>query len=111
MSASDHAAPIEARLSEFKNKRILVLGDAILDEYLHGECSRISPEAPVPVVRVTGSRRVLGGLAPTGATYFRMESWALPAGLKHGRTVGWEVEALSGDDLLMVSSTRELRVP
>lgn len=57
------------------------------------------------------SLRVLGGLAPTGTTYFRLESWTLPTGLKHGRTVGWEVEALAGNDLLMVSSTRALRVP
>jgi D-sedoheptulose 7-phosphate isomerase len=45
----------------------LVLGDAILDEYLSGECSRISPEAPLPVVRVSRVRRVLGGAANTAA--------------------------------------------
>jgi len=51
----------------FRNKRVVVLGDAILDEYLVGDCSRISPEAPVPVVRVTSSRPVLGGAANTAA--------------------------------------------
>ena len=54
-------------VSEFKRCRILVLGDAILDEYLLGECNRISPEAPVPVVKVTGSRHELGGAANTAA--------------------------------------------
>ena len=33
--------------------RILVVGDAMLDRYLYGSVDRISPEAPVPVVRVT----------------------------------------------------------
>jgi D-beta-D-heptose 7-phosphate kinase / D-beta-D-heptose 1-phosphate adenosyltransferase len=67
MLSSDRGGSVEEWLSAFRNKRVLVLGDAILDEYLHGDCSRISPEAPVPVVRVTGSRRVLGGAANTAA--------------------------------------------
>jgi D-beta-D-heptose 7-phosphate kinase/D-beta-D-heptose 1-phosphate adenosyltransferase len=46
---------------------VLILGDAIVDEYLYGDCSRISPEAPVPVLRVTGARQVLGGAANTAA--------------------------------------------
>src|SRR5260370_42058750 len=54
-------------VADFKDRRVLVLGDAILDEYLGGECSRISPEAPVPVLNVSSSRRVLGGAANTAA--------------------------------------------
>src|SRR5207342_440044 len=57
-------APIVA---DFSHRRVVVLGDAILDEYLLGECSRISPEAPVPVLRVNRARRVLGGAANTAA--------------------------------------------
>ena len=59
--------PIAAHVSLFAQKRVLVLGDAMVDEYLHGDCSRISPEAPVPVLRVQSSRRVLGGAANTAA--------------------------------------------
>ena len=54
-------------VSNFGTKRVLVIGDAILDEYLSGDCSRISPEAPVPIVRVHQSRQVLGGAANTAA--------------------------------------------
>src|SRR6201988_4616673 len=43
--------------------RILVVGDAMLDRYLFGEVERISPEAPVPVVRVTREEERLGGAA------------------------------------------------
>jgi D-beta-D-heptose 7-phosphate kinase/D-beta-D-heptose 1-phosphate adenosyltransferase len=59
--------PMAVHVSKFINKRVLVLGDAILDEYLLGDCSRISPEAPVPVLKVSTSRRVLGGAANTAA--------------------------------------------
>src|SRR4051794_11075151 len=54
-------------VEKFKNQRVLVVGDAILDEYLLGDCSRISPEAPVPILRVHSSRHVLGGAANTAA--------------------------------------------
>jgi D-beta-D-heptose 7-phosphate kinase/D-beta-D-heptose 1-phosphate adenosyltransferase len=43
--------------------RTLVVGDLMLDTYLRGTASRISPEAPVPVVRVTEEWRALGGAA------------------------------------------------
>lgn len=46
------------RLSKIK---ILVVGDAVLDEYLFGEVNRISPEAPVPVVLVKEDKITLGG--------------------------------------------------
>ena len=41
--------------------RVTVIGDAMLDVYLHGDVDRISPEAPVPVVRVRERRHALGG--------------------------------------------------
>ncbi len=43
--------------------KILILGDIMLDEYLHGTVSRISPEAPVPVVEVNHEQTRLGGAA------------------------------------------------
>ena len=43
--------------------RILVVGDVMLDRYWHGEVSRISPEAPVPVVHVKREENRLGGAA------------------------------------------------
>jgi len=49
--------------SLIKTVRILVVGDVMLDRYWFGEVSRISPEAPVPVVRVQRSEERLGGAA------------------------------------------------
>ena len=43
--------------------RVIVAGDAMLDRYWFGDAERISPEAPVPVVRVTRTEERLGGAA------------------------------------------------
>lgn len=50
-------------MSSFSKQKILVIGDVMLDRYLEGSCNRISPEAPVPVVRVSKSEDRLGGAA------------------------------------------------
>ncbi|MGH8289053.1 MAG: D-glycero-beta-D-manno-heptose-7-phosphate kinase [Steroidobacteraceae bacterium] len=61
MSGRGTAEPdLKARL---RRARVLVVGDAMLDRYLFGEVERISPEAPVPVVRVTREEHRLGGAA------------------------------------------------
>jgi D-beta-D-heptose 7-phosphate kinase/D-beta-D-heptose 1-phosphate adenosyltransferase len=73
MTPNDTAADLVAK---FAAKRVLVLGDAILDEYLTGSCSRISPEAPVPVLKVSASRQVLGGAANTAANIVALSGQA-----------------------------------
>ncbi|MCK4658473.1 MAG: D-glycero-beta-D-manno-heptose 1-phosphate adenylyltransferase [Phycisphaerae bacterium] len=46
---------------------VLLLGDLILDRYLHGDAERISPEAPVPILRVVSNTEALGGSANVAA--------------------------------------------
>ena len=48
-------------LSQTAGKRIVVIGDLMLDEFVWGKVGRISPEAPVPVVQVTGESFFPGG--------------------------------------------------
>jgi D-beta-D-heptose 7-phosphate kinase/D-beta-D-heptose 1-phosphate adenosyltransferase len=50
-------------IPDFSSLNILVAGDAMLDEYLFGDTARISPEAPVPVVRTHGTEQRPGGAA------------------------------------------------
>lgn len=50
-------------LEEIRDKKILVAGDLMLDRYWFGEVNRISPEAPVPIVRVVNKEDRLGGAA------------------------------------------------
>lgn len=47
--------------------RVLIVGDLILDRYIHGKVSRISPEAPVPVVLRSHEKKVLGGAGNVAA--------------------------------------------
>lgn len=49
------------QLPNFSNVRVLVVGDLMLDRYWHGSTSRISPEAPVPVVHVQQDEQRAGG--------------------------------------------------
>jgi rfaE bifunctional protein kinase chain/domain len=48
-------------IDRFSTARVLVVGDIVLDHYIWGKVSRISPEAPVPVVNVTRESLLLGG--------------------------------------------------
>ena len=57
---------LEKLFEKFRDKKILVLGDLMLDRYLWGNVSRISPEAPVPVVEITEEFARLGGAANVG---------------------------------------------
>src|ERR687895_1730640 len=54
---------VAALLEAARERRVVVVGDAMLDVYLRGDVERISPEAPVPVVRVRERRHALGGAA------------------------------------------------
>lgn len=48
-------------INKFKDTRILVIGDFMIDEYLYGTATRVSPEAPVPVVKLKRMGVFLGG--------------------------------------------------
>jgi D-beta-D-heptose 7-phosphate kinase/D-beta-D-heptose 1-phosphate adenosyltransferase len=54
---------LQTILDSFKTRRIMVLGDLMLDEYLWGKVQRISPEAPVPVVEINSTEYRPGGAA------------------------------------------------
>ena len=49
--------------SSFNDKKVLLIGDAMIDQYIWGESNRISPEAPVPVVKINKQEIRLGGAA------------------------------------------------
>lgn len=54
---------IHELLAEFRTKRILVVGDVMIDAYLLGKVNRVSPEAPVPIVSLEKQEQRLGGAA------------------------------------------------
>jgi D-beta-D-heptose 7-phosphate kinase/D-beta-D-heptose 1-phosphate adenosyltransferase len=54
-------ATLASRLDRLRGATVLCIGDAMLDRYVYGDASRISPEAPVPVLRVDREATMLGG--------------------------------------------------
>jgi D-beta-D-heptose 7-phosphate kinase/D-beta-D-heptose 1-phosphate adenosyltransferase len=86
MSSADenHASVYEELLefsSRFERIKILVVGDVMLDRYWWGTVSRISPEAPVPVVRHERSTLAAGGAANVAANIAGMRGHPLLVGL------------------------------
>lgn len=78
----------------FHRQRILVVGDLMLDKYIHGQVDRISPEAPVPVVRVGHERQVPGGAANVAWNICALGGRAVIAGVVGNDSAGRELVQL-----------------
>ena len=89
-------------LERIKNLNILVFGDVMLDRYVNGEVSRISPEAPVPVIRVREEKSV-----PGGAANVALNLASLGASVE---AVGWFGKDEQGDQLVEILSKRNIEV-
>lgn len=72
---------LEKLMQAFENTQILVVGDLMLDRFVEGKVERISPEAPVPVVRVTKESNHLGGSGNVVLNIRDLGGNALPIGL------------------------------
>lgn len=68
-------------LAQFPGKRVLIVGDVMLDEYLWGEMHRISPEAPVPVVEFRECIYRPGGAANTAVNITSLGGQAILGGV------------------------------
>ncbi|MGH9799822.1 MAG: D-glycero-beta-D-manno-heptose-7-phosphate kinase [Blastocatellia bacterium] len=68
-------------LSLFTGRKLIVLGDLMLDEFIWGEVRRISPEAPVPVVEVKRESWHLGGAGNVVANLLELGAKTLPIGV------------------------------
>jgi len=75
-----HCRPetLAAAVRRFSKKKVLVLGDVMLDRFVWGAVSRISPEAPVPVVEVRKETTCLGGAANVAANVRSLGGEPLP---------------------------------
>jgi D-beta-D-heptose 7-phosphate kinase/D-beta-D-heptose 1-phosphate adenosyltransferase len=67
--------------AQFHNIAVLIAGDVMLDEYIIGSVSRISPEAPVPVLDVHSRKHIAGGAANVAANVASLGAKATLAGL------------------------------
>jgi D-beta-D-heptose 7-phosphate kinase/D-beta-D-heptose 1-phosphate adenosyltransferase len=93
---------LKAHVDRFSEARILVIGDLIMDEYVWGDVSRISPEAPVPVVEVRQETKMLGGAANVVANIASLGGRPILCGVVGQDATGQElvgrVEALGVTD-------------
>jgi len=77
--------------------RILVIGDVMLDRYWFGEVERISPEAPVPVVRVARREDRLGGAANVARNIVALGAQATLVGIVGSDEAGQCIQRLAGE--------------
>ena len=75
--------PVDARaiFERVRGRSVLVVGDVMLDEWIWGTVSRISPEAPVPVVAVDDHSFTLGGAGNVAANLAALGATVLPFGV------------------------------
>ena len=84
---------MDFQLDMFKKANILIIGDIMLDQYIWGEVARISPEAPVPVVRVLEKTDVLGGAGNVASNLAGLECGVLVKRFKD--ELGEDLDAIS----------------
>jgi D-glycero-beta-D-manno-heptose-7-phosphate kinase len=97
MQSDVEIARLSALLGAFGEQRILVIGDLMLDEFIWGKVSRISPEAPVPVVNVTGETYYPGGAANVARNVRELGARTAVMGLAGSDAAGGRLlELLSG---------------
>jgi D-beta-D-heptose 7-phosphate kinase / D-beta-D-heptose 1-phosphate adenosyltransferase len=89
------ASALLATLKRFAPLNVWVVGDLMLDEYLAGAVERISPEAPVPVVRVAREEARLGGAANVARQVARLGARVRLAGLIGADEAGTRFTALA----------------
>ena len=94
---ADRLAAMTDVVSGFGARRVLCVGDVMLDRFRYGEVKRISPEAPVPVVHVTRETTALGGAGNVVRNLAAMGALSSFVSVVGDDWAGGEVSALLGD--------------
>ena len=87
---------------QIKSLKFLVIGDVMLDRYVIGDVSRISPEAPVPVLTVQEEKSVAGGASNVALNLRSLGSSV--------ETIGWFGADQKGNKLVEILSTADVKV-
>jgi D-glycero-beta-D-manno-heptose-7-phosphate kinase len=100
-------------LRESRNRNIVVLGDVMLDEFIWGDVTRVSPEAPVPVVDIRRESTNPGGAANVLANLLALGAQAVVIGVVGDDAAGEKIRAslrkdggVQTDDLLIADDSR-----
>lgn len=98
-------------LPDFDAVRVLCVGDVMLDRFVHGRVSRISPESPVPIIQVGATESVPGGAANVGRNISALGGRCTLVGAVGRDPVGGELAALLSacgriDPVLVIDTSR-----
>ncbi|HTO14900.1 MAG TPA: bifunctional ADP-heptose synthase [Edaphocola sp.] len=102
-------------LNQIAQLKIIVIGDLMLDEYIYGQVERISPEAPVPILKITNRIARLGGAANVALNCKKMGAQVVVAGLVGQDDAGIKMQSMLKEhdiqtDLLYFSAERSTTV-
>lgn len=84
---------MKLEMPPFQNAKLLVVGDVMLDRYWHGDASRVSPEAPVPVVKVENQEDRPGGAGNVALNIAALGSAATLVGIIGSDETGTELKS------------------
>jgi D-beta-D-heptose 7-phosphate kinase/D-beta-D-heptose 1-phosphate adenosyltransferase len=87
-------ARVQELLQQFQRQRIAVVGDLMLDRYIYGAVSRISPEAPVPVIHVQHEKAMPGGASNVAANIRALGGQVAICGLLGRDSAGRELREI-----------------
>jgi len=95
---------MEEICSRFKEKKILVCGDVILDRYIFGSVDRISPEAPVPVVKIQKEEYRIGGAGNVAANIDKLGGRSIILGIVGNDSFSDEIFKIKSCDNRIIKS-------
>lgn len=113
MANPETAARLSAIIDTFATRRVLIVGDLIADEFIYGEVSRVSREAPVLILKYDTTRMVPGGAGNAASNVAALGARALLAGMVGAEDEGKRLLASFGKgvDTRQVVRAKHYRTP
>ncbi|WP_420346032.1 D-glycero-beta-D-manno-heptose-7-phosphate kinase [Pelagibius sp.] len=99
---------LTARLGRLKSVPVLVLGDVMLDRFVYGSVDRISPEAPIPIMRIERETAMLGGAGNVLRNLAALGACPLGVAVVGEDAAGWQVRDLAATCLEPVGGRAQL---
>ncbi len=106
---------IQELFEAFNGKRVLVVGDVMTDAYINGQVTRMSPEAPVPVVDLQTQEQRIGGAGNVALNLMALGAKAILASIIGQDTPGQELQLMLSSagiqtDALIISAERKTTI-
>lgn len=95
---------VRSALATQKKPVILVIGDLMIDHYIWGDATRLSPEAPVPIVNVKNESTTLGGAANVAQNLVSLEATVMLAGMVGEDAVGEQLKNILSAEGIAVNA-------